>query len=194
MTIEGARNLFRRAYELILPMTTPNDPPQQHGEITIFETEDGKTRVEVRFHHDNVWLTQKLMAQLYECSTDNISLHLRNIFADRELVEESVTEESSVTAADGKNYRTKLYSLEAIIAVGYRVQSPRATQFRTWATDRLKAYILKGFAIDKDRFLHGTRFDARYFDELLEEVLEIRASERLAYQKITDIFATALNY
>ncbi|HCN79423.1 MAG TPA: cell filamentation protein Fic [Verrucomicrobiales bacterium] len=164
------------------------------AEITIFETEDGRTRVEVRFENENVWLTQKLMAELYECSADNISLHLRNIFADRELDENSVTEESSVTAADGKKYRTKLYSLEAIIAVGYRVQSARATQFRTWATDRLKSYILKGFAIDKERFKHGTRFDTRYFDELLEEVREIRASERLAYQKITDIFATAIDY
>lgn len=178
-------------------MPAPNDPPPPHGEITIFETEDGKTRVEVRFHHDNVWLTQKLMAQLYECSTDNISLHLRNIFAARELEESATTEESSVVQKEGNrevSRKVTLYSLEAIIAVGYRVQSPRATQFRTWATDRLKEYILKGFAIDKNRFLHGTRFDARYFDELLEEVREIRASERLAYQKITDIFATAIDY
>ena len=123
--------------------------------ITIFETEDGKTRVEVRFEQDNVWLTQKLMAELYECTADNISLHLKNIFADKELDPAAVTEDSSVTAADGKNYRTLLYSLEAIIAVGYRVQSQRATQFRTWATDRLKDYILKGFAIDSDRFKHG---------------------------------------
>ncbi len=122
--------------------------PLRSGSITIFETEDGRTRVEVRFDHENVWLTQKLMADLYECSPDNVSLHLKNIFADKELVESAVTEDSSVTAADGKNYRTKLYSLEAIIAVGYRVQSPRATQFRTWATNRLKDYILKGFAID----------------------------------------------
>jgi hypothetical protein len=107
---------------------------------------------------------------------------------------DSVTEESSVTAADGKKYRTKLYSLEAIIAVGYRVNSPRATQFRTWATDRLKDYILKGFAIDSERFKRGTRFDKLYFEELLEEVREIRASERMVYQKITDIYATAVDY
>ena len=162
--------------------------------ITIFETEDGKTRVEVRFEHDNVWLTQKLMAELYECSTDNISLHLKRVFADGELDESAVTEDSSVTAADGKKYRTKIYSLEAIIAVGYRVQSLRATQFRTWATNRLKDYILKGFAIDSSRFKHGTRFDQRYFEELLEEVREIRASERMVYQKITDIYATAADY
>lgn len=163
-------------------------------DITIFETEDGKARVEVRFEHDNVWLTQKLMAELYECSPDNISLHLKNIFKEGELQVDSVTEESSVTAADGKKYRTKLYSLEAIIAVGYRVNSPRATQFRTWATDRLKDYILKGFAIDSERFKRGTRFDRQYFEELLEEVREIRASERMVYQKLTDIYATAVDY
>lgn len=166
----------------------------QFDDITIFETEDGKARVEVRFEHDNVWLTQKLMAELYECSSDNISLHLKNIFKEGELQVDSVTEESSVTATDGKKYRTKLYSLEAIIAVGYRVNSPRATQFRTWATDRLKDYILKGFAIDSERFKRGTRFDKQYFEELLEEVREIRASERMVYQKITDIYATAADY
>ncbi len=175
-------------------MTTTQPPSPHFDDITIFETEDGKTRVEVRFEHDNVWLTQKLMAELYECSPDNVSLHLKNIFTDRELDESAVTEDSSVTAADGKKYRTKLYSLEAIIAVGYRVQSLRATQFRTWATNRLKDYILKGFAIDATRFKHGTRFDQRYFEELLEEVREIRASERMVYQKITDIYATAADY
>lgn len=175
-------------------MMNPEPPTPHFDNITIFETEDGKTRVEVRFEHDNVWLTQKLMAELYECSADNVSLHLKHIFADKELDESAVTEDSSVTAVDGKKYRTKLYSLEAIIAVGYRVQSLRATQFRTWATNRLKDYILKGFAIDSTRFKHGTRFDQRYFEELLEEVREIRASERMVYQKITDIYATAADY
>lgn len=166
----------------------------QFDDITIFETEDGKARVEVRFEHDNVWLTQKLISELYECSSDNVSLHIKNIFKEGELRVDAVTEESSVTATDGKKYRTKLYSLEAIIAVGYRVNSPRATQFRTWATDRLKDYILKGFAIDGERFKRGTRFDKQYFEELLEEVREIRASERMVYQKITDIYATAADY
>jgi len=162
--------------------------------ITIFETEDGKTRLEVRLEKENVWLTQKLMAQLFECSVDNISLHLKKIFKDGELNMDSVVEEYSITAADGKSYLTKHYSLEAIIAVGYRVNSLRGTQFRIWATTVLKNYILKGFAIDSDRFKYGTRFDARFFDELLEEIREIRASERLAYQKITDIYATATDY
>lgn len=172
-----------------------DQPSQGHSDdLTIFETEDGKVRIEVRFDRDNVWLTQRLMADLYECSTDNVSLHLRNIFKDKELEEKAVTEDSSATATDGKTYRTKLYSLEAIIAVGYRVSSPRATLFRTWATNRLKDYILKGFAIDSVRFTQGTRFDRRYFEELLEEVREIRASERMVYQKITDIYATAADY
>lgn len=163
-------------------------------QIIIYETEDGKARIEVRFEKENVWLTQKLIAQLFECSIDNVSLHLKNIFAEGELNPKSVVEEYSMTAADGKEYKTKHYSLEAIIAVGYRVNSQRGTQFRIWATDKLKNYILKGFAIDKDRFIKGTRFDARYFEELLEEIREIRASERMAYQKITDIYATAIDY
>ena len=164
------------------------------NQMTIYETEDGKVRIDVFFDKENVWLTQKLMAMLFECSVDNVSLHLRNIFVERELDEKSVVEEFSVTAADGKKYQTKHYSLEAIISVGYRINTVRGTQFRTWATDRLKSYILKGFAIDKDRFIKGSKFDARYFDELLEEIREIRASERMVYQKITDIYATSIDY
>lgn len=175
-------------------MTKIEKPLSHNNQITIYETEDGKARIEVRFENENVWLTQKLMAELFDCSTDNISLHLKNIFKDRELDEKSVAEEYSVTATDGKSYKTRHYSLEAIITVGYRVNSTRGTQFRTWATDKLKNYILKGWAIDKDRFIHGSRFSARYFDELLEEIREIRASERMAYQKITDIYATSIDY
>lgn len=163
-------------------------------QMTLYETEDGKIRVEVRFDRENLWLSQKLMAELFECTPDNISLHLKNIFAQGELQVSSVTEEYSATATDGKSYRTKFYSLEAIIAVGYRVNSARGSQFRTWATDKLKNYILKGWAIDSDRFKHGTRFDGRYFEELLEEIREIRASERMVYQKVTDIYATSLDY
>ncbi len=164
------------------------------GQITIYETEDGKVRVEVRFEDENLWLSQKLMAQLFDCSTDNVSLHLKNIFNTGELERNSVTEEYSATASDGKKYKTKFYSLEAIIAVGYRVNSDRGSQFRVWATERLKDYILKGYAIDGERFKHGTRFDTRYFEALLEEIREIRASERMVYQKITDIYATAVDY
>jgi hypothetical protein len=167
------------------------------NQITIYETEDGKARIEVRFEHENVWLTQKLIAVLFDCSTDNISFHLKNIFAEGELERRSTTEESSVVQKEGDrevNRKITYYSLEAIIAVGYRVNSERGTQFRIWATDKLKGYILKGFAIDSERFKHGTRFETRYFDELLEEIREIRASERMAYQKITDIYVTAIDY
>ncbi len=170
---------------------------ERFDDITIFTTEDGATRVEVRFQNENVWLTQKLMAELYECSTDNVGLHLKKIFAERELDPAATTEESSVVQNEGGREVTRkviFYSLEAIIAVGYRVKSPRATQFRTWATDRLKDYILKGFALDKERFKRGSRYDQSYFLELLEEVREIRASERMMYQKITDIYATAADY
>ncbi len=122
------------------------------NEIAIYETEDGQVKVGVLFEEDNLWLTQKLMAELFECSVDNISLHLKNIFKDKELDQNSVVEDYSITASDGKKYKTKHYALEAIIAVGYRVNTTRGTQFRTWATDKLKNYIFKGFAIDKDRF------------------------------------------
>lgn len=164
------------------------------NQIAIYETEDGQIKISVLYDRDNLWLTQKLMAELFECSVDNISLHLKNIFKERELNKNSVVEYYSVTASDGKKYRTKHYSLEAIIAVGYRVNTMRGTQFRTWATDKLKNYIFKGFAIDKDRFIKGSRFDARFFDGLLEEIREIRASERMAYQKITDIYTTSIDY
>jgi hypothetical protein len=167
------------------------------NQMTIYETEDGKVRVEVLFKDENVWLTQKLMAGLFECTPDNVSLHLRNIYAESELDERATTEESSVVQKEGireVKRAVTYYSLEAIIAVGYRVNTARGAQFRTWATERLKNYILKGFAIDKDRFIKGSKFDARYFDELLEEIREIRASERMAYQKITDIYATSVDY
>jgi len=167
------------------------------NQMTIYETEDGKVRVEVLFEKENVWLTQKLMSDLFECSTDNVSVHLRNIYAERELDEKSTTEEFSVVQNEGaRKVKRALtyYSLEAIISVGYRINTARGAQFRAWATERLKSYILKGFAIDKDRFIKGSRFDAKYFDELLEDVREIRASERMAYQKITDIYATSVDY
>ncbi len=170
---------------------------EKNRRITIYETEDGKTRIEVRFENDNVWLSQKRMAQLFECSTDNISLHLKTIYEAGELNEKATAEKSSVVQNEGGRKVTRrvmFYSLEAIIAVGYRVNSERGTQFRRWATDRLKNYILKGFAIDSDRFKKGSRFDSRFYDELLEEIREIRASERMAYQKITDIYATSIDY
>jgi hypothetical protein len=170
---------------------------KQDNQITIYETADGKARIEVRFENENVWLTQKQMAELFDCSADNVSLHLKNIYKERELEPKATAEEISVVQKEGQREIKRnltFYSLEAIIAVGYRVNSARGTQFRMWATDKLKSYILKGYALDKDRFIKGSRFSARYFDELLEEIREIRASERMVYQKITDIYATSADY
>ena len=144
------------------------------NQITIYQSPDGGVNIEVLYANENIWLTQKLIAQLFECSIDNVSLHLKNIFADGELDPKSVIEEYSTTAADGKEYKTKHYSLEAIIAVGYRVNSERGTQFRQWATGILKNYIHKGYALDSNRFKYGSRFSARYFDELYEEIRDIR--------------------
>ncbi len=134
------------------------------------------------------------MAELFRCSTDNISLHLKNIFKDGELNANSVTEEYSATASDGKNYNTKFYSLDAIIAVSYRVNSLQATQFRIWATNTLKEYIIKGFVLDDDRLKQGKQFGKDYFDELLARIRDIRASEKRFYQKIKDLFALSEDY
>lgn len=165
--------------------------------MLIYQTPDGGVSIAVLLEKDNLWLSQRKMAELFGCSTDNISQHLKNIYNDKELDESSTTEDFSVVQKEGSREvcRTmKCYSLEAIIAVGYRVNSERGTQFRQWAIDILHGYIRKGFAIDKDRFKYGSRFSTRYFDELLEEIREIRASERMAYQKITDIYATSIDY
>ena len=159
--------------------------------FTIQAQEDG---IEVRIQDETIWLSQKLMGVLFECSSDNISLHLKHIFQEGELEEYSVTEYFSATASDGKNYRTKFYNLDAIIAVGYRINSKRATAFRRWATNVLRDYTIRGYIIDKERMKNGTFFNDDYFKSLLEEVREIRASERLFYQKITDIYATAFDY
>lgn len=134
------------------------------------------------------------MAQLFDCSTDNISLHLKNIFKSGELSESSVTEQSSATAADGKTYKMKFYNLDAIISVGYRINSVRATQFRQWATQVLKTFAIQGYVLDKNRLENGQIFDEEYFEHLLDEIREIRASERKFYQKITDIYSTAVDY
>ena len=134
------------------------------------------------------------MMKMYGCSTDNIGLHLKNIFASGELDAEAVTEESSATASDGKKYRMKFYNLDAIISVGYRINSIRATQFRQWATKVLKTFAVQGYVLDKKRLENGQIFDEEYFEHLLDEIREIRASERKFYQKITDIYTTAVDY
>lgn len=163
-------------------------------DFLVFTKQSGEDGIEVRVYNENVWLTQKGMAKLFDCSTDNISLHLKNIFALGELDENSVTEESSATASDGKNYKMKFYSLDAIISVGYRINSIRATQFRQWATKILKTFSIQGYILDKKRLENGQIFDEEYFEHLLDEIREIRASKRKFYQKITDIYATAMDY
>lgn len=163
--------------------------PPQDPRFLIYRTTDEDVTVEAIVRDDTVWLTQKAMATLFGCTADNISLHLRNIFADGELRKEAVTEKISATAADGKRYLTQFYNLDAIISVGYRVNSKRATRFRMWATGVLREYMTKGFALDDERLKQGERlFGQDYFRELLERVRSIRASERRIWQQITDIF------
>lgn len=162
--------------------------PSPRGEILLYSSGDSKEFVSVIFKDENFWMTQKAMGELFGCTADNISLHLKNIFAEEELERDSVTEKISVTAADGKNYLTQCYNLDAIIAVGYRVNSKKATRFRQWATKTLKEYIQKGFVLNDEMLKNGRPFGRDYFDELLERIREIRASERRAYQKIADVF------
>ena len=162
--------------------------PSPGGEILLYSSGDTKEFVSVIFKDENFWMTQKAMGELFGCTADNISLHLKNIFAEEELERDSVTEKISVTAADGKNYLTQCYNLDAIIAVGYRVNSKKATRFRQWATKTLKEYIQKGFVLNDEMLKNGRPFGRDYFDELLERIREIRASERRAYQKIADVF------
>lgn len=159
-------------------------------EVLFYQSAEENVSVNALIKDETIWLNQKAMAELFGCSTDNISLHLKNIFADGELDKNSVTEKISATATDGKNYPTQFYNLDAIISVGYRVNSRRATSFRIWATGVLKEYMLKGFAMDDERLKQGkTAFGKDYFKELLERVRSIRASERRIWQQITDIFA-----
>lgn len=164
------------------------------ADFLVFTKQSGENGIEVRVHDENVWLTQKAMAQLFDCTADNISLHLKNIFSIGELDEASVTEKSSATASDGKKYLMKFYNLDAIISVGYRINSIRATQFRQWATQVLKTFAVQGYVLDKKRLENGQIFDEDYFEHLLDEIREIRASERKFYQKITDIYSTAVDY
>lgn len=156
---------------------------------------EGKEQgVQVLYKDETVWATQKAMATLFDCSTDNISLHLKNIFKSGELQKDSVTEKNSATASDGKTYQTKFYNLDAIISVGYRVNSIRATQFRQWCTYVIRQFSLRGYIIDKKRMENGSFIGEDYFEHLLSEIREIRMSERRFYQKLTDIYATSIDY
>lgn len=162
-------------------------------QLILYTSEDGQTQVQLRADLGTVWLTQMEMAELFSATKQNISLHLKNLFEDAELHEESVVKESLTTAADGKSYRTKLYNLDAILAVGYRVRSPRGVQFRRWASTVLAEYLRKGFVMDDERLKNP---DGRpdYFDEMLARIRDIRASEKRFYQKVRDLFALAADY
>jgi len=165
------------------------------AEYLTFIAAKGKGGVEAIYADENIWLTQKMMGTLYDVETHTINYHLKKVFADGELEEGSVIRNFRITAADGKNYNTKHYQLSAIIAVGYKVNSERAVQFRKWATTVIREFTIKGFAMDDERLKNdGTLLGKKYFEEQLERIREIRLSERKFYQKITDIYATAIDY
>ena len=164
------------------------------GEFLLYQSEDGQTRIEVRLENETVWLNQLTMAELFQTSKQNISLHLKNIFNEGELEDNRVVKEYLTTAVDGKVYLTKIYNLEAIIAVGYRVKSSRGTQFRRWATERLNEYLVKGFTMDDERLKAVVNIGSDYFDEMLERIRDIRSSEKRFYQKIRDIYKLAADY
>lgn len=163
------------------------------NDVILYTTEDGRSQIKLRAQEQTVWLTQLEMAELFASSKQNIGQHLKSIFEDGELEEASVVKQHFTTAADGKDYSTKLYNLDAILAVGYRVRSPRGVQFRRWASTILKEYLLKGFVMDDERLKNP---DGRpdYFDEMLERIRDIRASEKRFYQKVRDLFALSSDY
>ena len=174
---------------------TQNSSPDfpSKGQFLVYQAEDGRMKIDVRLEGETAWLTQAHMAELFQTTVPNVSMHLRNIFAEGELTQESVIKDFLTTAADGKNYATKYYNLDAIISVGYRVKSAVATRFRIWATQKLREFIVKGFVLDDERLKNPDQpFD--YFDELLRRIQDIRTSERRFYQKITDIYATSIDY
>lgn len=172
-----------------------SDEPLPNSEIILYQTEDGRTRVQCRFENETIWLTQKLMAELFQKDVRTINEHIQNVFEEGELSPESVIRKFRITAADGKTYDTQHYNLEVVISVGYRVKSPRGTQFRIWATQRLREYLVKGFTMDDERLKNPPgKGQKDYFDELLERIRDIRSSERRFYQKVLDIYATSVDY
>ena len=167
----------------------PNSPK---SEIILYQTEDGQTKLEVRLEDETVWLTQQQLATLLQTSKQNIGQHLKNIFAEGELDQTSVVKNFFTTASDGKKYKTNFYNLDAIISVGYRVKSHVATRFRQWATQHLREYIIKGFVLDDERLKQAGQ--GNYFDELLARIRDIRASEKMFWRKVLDIYATSIDY
>lgn len=172
----------------------PNSPAPG-GDILLYQTEDGRTRLQVRLVDETVWLTQKLMAELFQKDVRTINEHIQNIFKEGELAESSVLRKFRITATDGKTYETAHYNLDVVISVGYRVKSHRGTQFRIWATQRLREFIVKGFTMDDERLKNPPgKGQKDYFDEQLERIRDIRSSERRFYQKVLDIYATSVDY
>lgn len=163
--------------------------------LIIYKNNEGNIIVDAIYKDETLWLSQKGMAKVFSVGVPAISKHLKNIFEEKELDKTAVVSKMEITAEDGKRYNTDVYSLDAIIAVGYRINSKKATNFRIWATKVLKEYMTKGFALNDERFIKGNKYDYKYFDELLERIKTIRISERMSYQKITDLFiSTAADY
>lgn len=162
------------------------------GEILIYQNPEGTIKIDVRLEEETVWLTQAQLCELFQKSKATVSEHIKNIFEEGELTENSVVRNFRTTASDSKTYDTNHYNLDVIISVGYRVKSPQGTQFRIWATQRLKEYIIKGFALNDERFKTGNSMN--YFTELQQRIREIRLSERFFYQKIKDIYTTSIDY
>ncbi len=165
----------------------PKDSP-----LLLYQTEDGQTKIEVRLQDETVWLNQAQLCELFDKDKRTISEHIRNIFKEGELFEESVIRKFRTTASDGKNYQVTYYNLDVIISVGYRVSSHRGTQFRIWATHRLKEYLIKGFTLDDERLKRGG--GGNYFSELLARIRDIRSSEKVFWRKVLDIYATSIDY
>lgn len=171
--------------------------PEKSMNILIYQAEDGKTHINVRMEGDTVWLTQSAMAELFQTSSQNITMHIKNIYAENELSEEATCKDYLQVQSEGGREVQRIlkhYNLEVIIAVGYRVKSHRGTQFRRWATERLREYLVKGFVMDDERLKEGRGLGADYFDELLERIRDIRASEKQFYRKITEIYSLAVDY
>jgi len=170
---------------------------ENSSEIILYQTEDGRTRIEVRLEDESVWLTQIMMADLFQTSVPNINIHIRNILEERELLAEATIKEYLIVRSEGPRQVTrpvKFYNLDMILAVGYRVRSHRGVQFRRWATEKLREYLVKGFTMDDERLKEGRILGADYFDELLERIRDIRASEKRFYQKIRDLYALSIDY
>ncbi len=160
---------------------------EKFDNFVVYKTDDGLVNIDVYFFDDTIWLNQKLMAELFGTTKQNVSLHLSNIFKDCELSEKSVVKEFLTTADDGKNYKTNFYNLKAVVAVGFRINSEKAIKFRIWSENVLEEFIVKGFVLDDERLKQSKHFGKDYYDNLLERIREIRISERRFYQKITDL-------